>query len=214
MVGARKAVDDGADKDAAVFTAYGTMGGTCTAAYVAARYGRANVLGDVLLPAPVSADPNTGNTANGRTPCHIACASDQPDAVAVLLAHGADPNRADKDGRTPCMMAARCGGNTACLRALAEGAARQGVALDVNAVATGGYWKGKTALDIARERNEAGAAACLRDELGALRAADLALRAAGAEGAFMARRRQYDCNRPGRVGSLLRLWADHVVNHE
>ena len=53
------------------------------------------------------------------------------------------------------------------------GAARQGRALDVNAVATRGAWKGKTALDVALEYGKAETAAVLRDELGALRAADL-----------------------------------------
>ena len=59
--------------------------------------------------------------------------------------------RADNGGVTPSMIAA-VEGDTACLRALAEGAARQGVALDVNAVGTVGRWRGKTALDLALER--------------------------------------------------------------
>ncbi len=63
-------------------------------------------------------------------------------------------------------------GRTACLHALAEGTARQpeGRTLDVNAVDR----DGKTALDIALSCNgNEEAAAYLRDELGALRAADL-----------------------------------------
>ena len=97
------------------------------------------------------------------------------DAVAVLRAHGADPNRVmfGLFGFTPCMYAAYCG-RTACLRALAQGTARQeGRTLDVNAVATGGGFKGKTALDLALDQDKDEAAAYLRDELGALRAADL-----------------------------------------
>ena len=123
--GAREALAAGADKDAAVFERDGAMGGPCTAAYVAARHGHANVLGDVLLPAPVSADPNKRDTDDGSTPLHAACAADHPDAVTVLLEHGADPNRADRDGVTPCMVTAYWLGRTASLRALAEGAARQ-----------------------------------------------------------------------------------------
>ena len=169
--GARKAVD-GADVNAAVFNCYGTMclGGDCTAAFVAARHGHTGFLG-VLLAAPVSADPDKGDTGTGWTPLHAACANDHPDAVTVLLAHGADPNRVNKYGWTPCMVAAMWG-RTACLRALAEGAARQeGQALDVNAVATRGPAAGMTVLDLALESvTTLGAATYLRDELGALRA--------------------------------------------
>ena len=147
--------------------------GTCTAAYVAACRDRCGVLG-VLLGAPFSVDPAVGNTSNGRAPIHIACAFDAADAVTLLLDHGADANLVDKDGQTPCMFAANLG-NTACLRALAEG----GRVLNVNAVATGGGWKGLTALDLALRKkananstNKEEAAAYLRDELGALTAAD------------------------------------------
>ena len=143
--GVRKAVvEDGADANAAVFNRNGTMGGTRTAVYVAAERGLCGVLG-VLLAAPVSADPDKGNTRNGWTPCYAACFRGFPDAVAMLLAHGADPNIAAKGGWTSCMNAALIG-NTACLRALAEGAARQeGRTLDVNAM----NMVGMTALDFA-----------------------------------------------------------------
>ena len=170
---ARKALDDGADANAAVFDIEGTMDdGNATAAYVAAIHGQCGVLG-VLLAAPISADPDKADTRYGETPCHTACANAKPDAVTVLLAHGANPNLADRNGWTACMYAANRG-RTACLRALAEGTARQeGRTLDVNATVTDGRFKGKTALDIALERNEEEAAAYLRDELGALRAVDL-----------------------------------------
>ena len=163
--GVLKAVDDGADVNAGVFNFLtGTIqGGTyCTAAYVAAFHGHGGVLG-VLLSAPVSADPNKGGTRYEHTPCHAACLNDRPDAVTVLLAHGADPNRVSMNGYTSCMFAA-INGHTACLRALA-----QGRTLDVNAVATGGSDGGKTALDMAVECKKVEAAAYLRDELGALR---------------------------------------------
>ena len=154
----------------------GTMGGTCTAACVAARRGHLGVLG-VLLAAPVSADPDKGDTSDGWAPLHAACNYDNPDAVTVLLAHGADPNLADKEGVTPCMMAA-CWGHTASLWALADGAARQeGRTLDVNAVSTSGNWKGRTALDLAVDHNKDEAAAYLRDELGALTNSEVRARA-------------------------------------
>ena len=143
---ARKAVvEDGADANKAVFDRWTVMGGTCTAAYVAAMWGHTAALGAVL-DAP-GVDPNKGNTRNGWTPCHTACIGKNPDAVTLLLARGADPNRADKNGITPCILAALVGA-TACLRALAEGAAQQGRALDVDAVATVGSWAGMAALDL------------------------------------------------------------------
>ena len=104
----------------------------------------------MLLPAPVSADPDKGWTNDGWTPCHAACSNGHPGAGAVLLEHGADPNRADKDGFTPCMIAAHWG-RTASLRALAKGAAAQGLELDVNAVSISGD-NPATALDLALAR--------------------------------------------------------------
>ena len=103
--GARKAVvEDGADVNAACFDGHnGAMGGTCTATFVAARRGHTGVLG-VLLAAPVSADPDKGDARDGETPCGAACRGNHPDAVALLLAHGADPNLVDEDGWTPCML--------------------------------------------------------------------------------------------------------------
>jgi len=169
-------VEVGANVNAGVFRVgglwTGTLGGTCTAAYVAANQGHAFVL-EVLLTATPPADPNKGDKSFKKsTPCHTAVLNHHPTAVTVLLAHGGDPNAVDTNGETPCMWGARFG-STACLHALADGAAQQDVVLDVNAVGTGGNWTGKTALDIALEYNRHEATAYLRDELGALRAEDL-----------------------------------------
>ena len=123
---------------------------------------------------------------NTSTPCHSACWKNQPGAIELLMKHGADPNRVERgatgigNALTPCMIAAKYG-STACLRALAEGAAQQVLenpkmasGLNVNAVAM--LYSGKrapvTALDIAMQHNHEEAVAFLR-ELGALRAADV-----------------------------------------
>ena len=179
--GARKAVEDGADVNAAVFTPDGTMGGTRTAAHLAAWNHHGGVLG-VLLADPVNADPDKGDTSTKHTPLHAAFRINSHgnlQTIAVLLAHGADANRSDMWGMTPCMYAAATGkldctrvrsDGKRCLQALAEGAARQGRELDVNAVNA----EGETALDIVLGDSDFDEVAIyLRDELGALRAADL-----------------------------------------
>jgi ankyrin repeat protein len=172
VAGAQRAVAAGADPDEAVFNAGdGSVGGSFTAAYVAAFKDRVDVLR--YLVGDAGADPDKGNTRNGWTPCHVACLHGNDGCVRVLLAGGADPDRATTDGNgdTPCVFAALYG-HVACLRALREGSPG-GVLASVNAVATGGFYEGKTALDIAEDRDQDEVAACLRDELGALRAADL-----------------------------------------
>jgi ankyrin repeat protein len=172
LAGAQRAVEAGADPDeAAFFPLNGSVGGTCTAAFVAAYKDRIDVLR--FLVGDAGADPDKGDTTNGQTPCHVACAKGNDGSVRVLLAAGADPDRASTDGLgfTPCMVAARFG-RVACLRALREGSPG-GALASVNAVGTGGRWEGKTALDLAEVYNHEEAAAFLRDELGALRAADL-----------------------------------------
>lgn len=165
---AKEAIDAGADANAGVFGLNGNLGGTATAVCIAADRGHTALLRDVLLPAPVSADPNKG-TATGWTPLHIACYQQHPNVVAVLLEHGADPNNDSGGLLTPWMMAARVGSH-ACLRALAEGAAQQGRVLNVNAI---GRNNGETALDIAfRSFVPVGTIALLRS-FGSLRAVDV-----------------------------------------
>lgn len=170
--GVNEAVNAGADPHAGVFNLdSGEMGGIYTAVFLASFNGCADAL-HVLLSTP-DMDPDNGLADSGQTPCHMSCLVGRPSAVKVLIAHGADPNRAaNQTGFTPCMWAAYQG-HTACLQALAEGAARRGQVLDVNAMATGEGWKGKTALDMALDCNNDDAAKCLRDELGALRAKDV-----------------------------------------
>ena len=90
-----------------------------------------------------------------------------------MLQHGADPNPADNDGVTPCMWAA-IHGHEDCLRALAEGGPGGTLTDDdhINAVATGVWWTGKTALDLAVARHNNDIAEFLRG-LGAVRGAEL-----------------------------------------
>ena len=175
----RRAVgEDGADVNAACFNwRDGTLGGTCTAAYLAARNGQIDVLRELL---EHGADPDKGNPNNGDTPLGIACVYDQASAAYALLRYGgADPNLANKNGVTPCMWAVY-GGSMASLRVLHNATCLFGVGvvpavpcLDVNAVGTGGDFKGKTALDVALELRDHEAAEFLREMSGALRAADL-----------------------------------------
>ena len=95
----------GADVRAAVYQYDGSMGGTFTAAYLAAYYNHGGGLR--FLVGACGVDPNAvGYTDDGDTPIHGACVEGHTDAVTVLLALGADPTVADKYGWTPCMRAA------------------------------------------------------------------------------------------------------------
>ena len=133
------------------------------------------------------ADPEIGDTSDGCTPCIAASYHGCLNSLKVLLEYRADPNRADcSEGWTPCLcvaagaaMPGQASGNSgACLRALADAAARLGIVLDVNAVVTEGECKGMAALDVASTSE---VAVFLRDELGALRAADPSRSATRAE---------------------------------
>lgn len=168
---ALEAIAAGADVNADVFSPDGYLDGfdtdkfACTATCVAAANAHAAVL-SVLI--DNGADVDKGDPAAGITPCHSACTSNCPDAVTLLLEHGADPNLADKEGWTSLHIAA-FRGYTRCMRALAEGARAQGKPLVVNALSNAKM----SALDIALEKGHAEAAAYLRDELGAKRGVEL-----------------------------------------
>ena len=165
--GMQRAEAAGADVRAAVYKCDGSMGGYCTAAYVAAYYNHGGGLR--FLVGACGVDPNAvGDTCYGRTPLRTACRNGHTDAATVLLALGADPTVASKDGYTPCMYAAWQSGSVPCLRALAAGGPGGALGDAVNAL-----WNGKTVLDLAVQYNKDEAAACLRDELGGKRAADL-----------------------------------------
>ena len=133
----------------------GAMGGTVTAAYLAAWYNRGGGLR--FLVGACGVDPNAvGDTDDGETPLEVACRKGHPDAATVLLALGADPTVAKKNGYTPCMVAAECSGSVPCLRALAAGGPGGALGDAVNAVHP--RYK-QTALDLAEENNKDEAAA-------------------------------------------------------
>ena len=155
VAGMERAVAAGADVRAAVYyDYYVSMAPTTTAAHVAALDN--NVAGLRFLVGACEVDPNAvANTHDGSTPIHVACWAGNSDAVTVLLALGADPTIADKNGRTPCMDAAAVAaavredgaGSLPCLRALVAGG--PGGALAGDAVNAVNKSYGMTALDIA-----------------------------------------------------------------
>jgi ankyrin repeat protein len=75
-------------------------------------------------------------------------------AVAALISHGADVNARKGDGETPLMWASRWG-HAKVVEALLDAGA------DKELKVTGGSWKGKTALDLAREENKGDVVAVL-----------------------------------------------------
>jgi hypothetical protein len=185
LTGVERAWEAGADVNAAVFWIGRQnrgpgprtcgVGGTFTAAFVAATQGHPNVLRFLL---DKGANPNRGDTSDGMSPCLAACTWRQVECVRVLLEEGANPNLALTDGSnfTPCMETASVGA-AVCLRALAPA----GMLTSVNEVATGGYYEGKTALGIAIDEENVEIANYLQ-ELGGLRANDLQAGGAGGPG--------------------------------
>lgn len=71
------------------------------------------------------ADPNVPSTKLDETPVHRAAARGDAAMVELLLAHGADANRARGDGRTAYALAVRSG-NVDAMRLLANAGARTG----------------------------------------------------------------------------------------
>lgn len=70
----------------------------------------------------LGANPNLKNAVT-ITPLMMAAANDDPETVALLLAHGADPTQGTWDGLTPLMVAARRSRKAALLEALVSAGA-------------------------------------------------------------------------------------------
>ena len=74
--------------------------------------------------------------------------------MAALISHGADVNAREEDGETPLMYAS-LQGHAKVVEALLDAGA------DKELKANSGDWKGKTALDVAREWNKGDVVAIL-----------------------------------------------------
>lgn len=85
----------------------------------AAHFGDSRAIHSLLLRA--SCDVNAGNE-QGDTALHHACAMQRTDAVAVLLAKGANPRQANADLETPLHFAALSGDEASVRLLLAHGA--------------------------------------------------------------------------------------------
>ena len=88
------------------------------------------------------------------TPLHIAAYNNKIEAVAALISHGADVNAREEDGETPLMRASRWG-RAKIVEALLDAGA------DKELKATSGPREGKTALDVARDKNKGDVVAVL-----------------------------------------------------
>jgi ankyrin repeat protein len=122
MVGRREASQQRAPSDASLATAI-TAGPRIGDPAAAVR--RAAEIGDLsglqrLLEKQTDID---SRDAAGRTALMLATLHGQSDAVAALLAYGADPNAAAADGTTP-LQAARAGAHPAIVAALQRYGAR------------------------------------------------------------------------------------------
>ena len=94
--------------------------------------------------------------SNGEPAVVRAALNGHAGAVSALVRLGADRDARDRNGWTALMRAA-LNGQVECARALLAGGA------DRTLRATGGAWKGKTALEIAEEQRKAEVAALLRE---------------------------------------------------
>ena len=157
LANVKKAIGGGADVHFDEYTIDCDIGGSSTAGFTAihltAHFDHPELICFLVLAAKANVDAL--DTGIGATACWLACFVNRPDVIRMLLERGADPDRAptsgDYKGITPCMVAAFLN-HANCIRALGEMAG--GTPVDVNAIATGGvYWKGKSALDAAEDRN-------------------------------------------------------------
>ena len=86
---------DGADPNLGLYHEMdGSMGGTSTAALVAAFKGNADVLH--FLVDKGGADPNLASSSGLWTPCSLACHEHNHDCVRVLITFGAEPDHCTK----------------------------------------------------------------------------------------------------------------------
>ena len=88
------------------------------------------------------------------TPLHQAAINNKIEAVAALISHGADVNARQEAGWTPLMVASGRG-HAKVVEALLDAGA------DKELKATSGYYKGNTALGIARRENKGDVVAVL-----------------------------------------------------
>ena len=70
---------------------------------LAAKFGRLGTITELLVDRSI--DLNTAEPGTGRTALHYAAENGHSQVVALLLAHGADSNLVDGDGRTPISLA-------------------------------------------------------------------------------------------------------------
>lgn len=86
------------------------------------------------------ANPNAATRSDGETALMVFARTDRPEGIALLVAHGADPDAVNKAGETALIQAVRARKLRA-LRALLEAGADPDVA----------DYQGQTALDVARQ---------------------------------------------------------------
>ena len=119
----------GADRNAPRYFNDGTFtltGNFYTAVYLAVKKGSVSTLAELL-----GADPDQCPAWQGNSLLTVACENSRLETVKYLLSRGTDPNHANRYGDTPCSIASM-NGDVECLRVLAEGAAGQGISLDVD----------------------------------------------------------------------------------